>query len=85
MIILKNNNFSVRPYAKKLISESDKLIASGKNKWDVAKRIARAKDAYEKSSRKITSLNPIKIFKNSKDASESKAALDKQLFKILTK
>lgn len=85
MIILKNNNFSVRPYAKKLILESDKLIASGKNKWDVAKRIARAKDAYEKSSRKITSLNPIKIFKNSKDASESEAALDKQLFKILTK
>lgn len=84
MIILKNNNFSVRPYAKKLISESDKLMA-GKNKWDVAKRIARAKDAYEKSSRKITSLNPIKIFKNSKDASESEAALDKQLFKILTK
>lgn len=85
MIILKNNNFSVRPYAKKLILESDKLIATGKNKWDVAKRIARAKDAYEKSSRKITSLNPIKIFKNSKDASESEAALDKQLFKILTK
>lgn len=85
MIILKNNNFSVRPYAKKLILESDKLIATGKNKWDVAKRIARAKDTYEKSSRKITSLNPIKIFKNSKDASESEAALDKQLFKILTK
>lgn len=83
MIILKNNNFSVRPYAKKLILESDKLIATGKNKWDVAKRIARAKDTYEKSSRKVTSLNPIKLYKNSKDASDSEAALSKQLLKIL--
>ena len=83
MIILRSNNFSVRPYAKKVIAESNKLLASGKDKWEVASRVARVKDAYDKSSRKVTSLNPIKMYKNSKDASDSEIALSRHILKIL--
>ena len=85
MIVLRSKGFSIRPYAKNMIKESEKLLESGANKWDIVKRLVRAKDAYSKSSRKVTSLNPIKLMKNSKDAEDSEFAISRHLYKLLNK
>lgn len=83
MIILRSGLFSVRPYAKKLIDNSEVLLKSGENRWNVVKNLDRARKTYETSSRKITSINPIKIMKNSKDSVDSERAITKQISKIL--
>ena len=85
MIVLRSKEFSVRPYAKKLISESEKLVAQGKDKWEIARNLGRAKERYYKESLKVKSLNPAKIMKRSKDSSDSERALSGQILKILQK
>lgn len=83
MIILRAGLFSVRPYAKKLIDNSEVLLKSGENRWNIVKDLGRARKAYEVSSRKLTSINPIKSIKNSKDSVDSERAITKQISKIL--
>jgi hypothetical protein len=81
----KIKRFSIRPYASGLIKSSKEELLKGKNKWDIAKRLNEAKLKYEKSSRKVTSLNPIKMMRNSKDASDSSYALSNEISRILSK
>lgn len=83
MIVLRSKNYSVRPYAKKLIKESNEMLAKGGNKWEIARTLNRAKERYMKESSRVNSLNPVKLIKRSKDSEDSGLALSAQIGKVI--
>lgn len=79
----KVKRFSVRPYATKAIESSRKALLSGGDKFKIANDLSKVQKRYDTASRKVTSLNPLKMMKNSKDASDSYMEISREIGKIL--